>query len=233
MTNPTQEMLLTEDGHPIGEVVLADRTAVSAMPTERSIEENREDLLKSEAVALTGEPDADKAIAEFYPEYGNEELRKKALFAYISEGRSPDEIAESLKITGRTVSMWAYSGRWDELLRKEVKARHAQSVLELAKVRSEKRVTLVRKQLEQAEEIRDAAMTQIRERGVTMSSQSAWTAAAKVEQTLVGMSEAGAVTGADAKDEAEKKADEGKRPLVMVFQNGGLPPMREAHEARK
>lgn len=226
MTNPTQEVLLTEDGHPIGEVVIADRTAVAAMPNERSVEENREDLMKSEAVALTKEPDADKAVAELYPEYGNDELRKRAMIAYIADGRSPDEIAEALGITGRTVSMWAYNGRWDELLRKEIRARHAQSVLELARVRSERRVSVVRAQLAQAEEIRGAAMTKIYKDGITMSAQAAWTAAAKVEQTLVGMSEAGAVTGSDAKEESEKKADEGKRPLVMVFQNGGLPPMR-------
>ena len=80
--------------------------------------------------------------------------------------------------------------------------------------------------LEQAAEIRDEAMAAIREKGVTMSAQSAWTAAAKTEQTLLGMSESGAVTGVDSEDKGKEKDDGGKRPLVMVFQGGGLPPMR-------
>lgn len=225
MTDPNQEVLLTEDGHPIGELVMASNETVAAFPNEKSIEENRTDVLRSNAIALTGQPDGDKAVAELYPGYSDGEARKKAMVAFVADGKSPDDIARELDVPARTVAMWSYEGRWDELLRKEIKARHTQSLLELAKVRSEKRVRVAREQLEQAEELRNQAMAEMREKGVSMSKQSAWTAAAKVEQTLVGMSEAGAVTGVDAEDK-DKGKDEGKRPLVMVFQNGGLPPMR-------
>ena len=47
MTNPNEELLLTEDGHPIGEVVLADNDAIPVDDNPRRIEENREDLLKA------------------------------------------------------------------------------------------------------------------------------------------------------------------------------------------
>ena len=41
------------------------------------------------------------------------------------------------------------------------------------------------------------------------------------------MSETGGVADTEGK-EGGKKEDDGKRPLVMVFQNGGLPPVRKA-----
>lgn len=225
MNNPNDTVLLTEQGKPIGELVMASDETVPAFPNDKTIEENRQDILRSNAVALTGQPDADKAVAELYPGYGDSELRKKAMVAFVTQGKSPDGIAAELGVAARTVSMWSFEGRWDELLRKEIKARHHQSLLELEKVRSQRRVKAAKEQLDQAKELRDMAMSEMRTNGVSMSKQSAWTSAAKVEQTLVGMSEAGSVTDVDG-DKADAKKEDGKRPLVVVFQNGGLPPMR-------
>ena len=67
MTENPNDILLTEDGHPIGEVVLADNSSLPQFPPQRTIEEeNKEELLRAEAQELTGSPDADAAIAELY-----------------------------------------------------------------------------------------------------------------------------------------------------------------------
>lgn len=226
MTNPNEELLLTEDGHPIGEVVLADNSAVQVDANPAQVEENRTDLLKQRASELTGEPDADAAVVQLYPGYEDIDKRKRAMAIVVSEGRSIEDAAEATGVPARTVAMWSYTGKWGELVKAEVKARHEASLMQLARKRAERRVRVAEQQLEQAAEIRDEAMAAIREKGVTMSAQSAWTAAAKTEQTLLGMSESGAVTGVDSEDKGKEKDDGGKRPLVMVFQGGGLPPMR-------
>ena len=226
MTNPNEELLLTEDGHPIGEVVLADNSAVQVDANPERVEENRADLLKQRASELTGEPDADAAVIQLYPGYEDSDKRKRAMAIVVSEGRSIEDAAEATGVPARTVAMWSYTGKWGELVKAEVKARHEASLMQLARKRAERRVRVAEQQLEQAAEIRDEAMAAIREKGVTMSAQSAWTAAAKTEQTLLGMSESGAVTGVDSEEKGKEKDDSGKRPLVMVFQGGGLPPMR-------
>ena len=226
MTNPNEELLLTEDGHPIGEVVLADNDAIPVDDNPRRIEENREDLLKAKAAELLNEPDADAAVVQLYPGYEDSDKRKRAMAIVVSEGQSVEDAAEAVGVPARTVAMWSYTGKWGELVKAEVKARHEASLMQLARKRAERRVRVAEQQLEQAAEIRDEAMAAIRKKGVTMSAQSAWTAAAKTEQTLLGMSESGAVTGVDSEEKGHEKDDSGKRPLVMVFQGGGLPPMR-------
>lgn len=228
MDNPNESILLTEHGTPIGEVVIADNSSVPPAPTEASVAENREALLKSTAAELTGDPDADKAVAELYPHYADAEKRKLAMLFYVTQGRAIKDVAGELGVPERTVSMWAYTFGWDRLLRNELAARQAQSVMELAKVRAEKRTQIVSDQLAQAKQLREAAIEKLEnDEASVKSATEAWAAAAKVEHTLVGVSEAGTVANLDGEDPEKKKA-EGKQPLVMVFQ-GGLPPIRR-HE---
>ena len=228
MDNPNESILLTEGGHPIGEVVVADNASLPPAPTEASVSENREALLKSTAAELTGDPDADKAVAELYPHYADVEKRKLAMLFYVTQGRAIKDVAGELGVPERTVSMWAYTFGWDRLLRQELAARQTQSVMELAKVRAEKRTQIVSEQLEQAKTLRNKAMEKLEndEAGVKSATE-AWAAAAKIEHTLTGLSEAGTVANLDGED-PEKKKDDGRQPLVMVFQ-GGLPPVRR-HE---
>jgi len=230
MDNPNESILLTEHGTPIGEVVVADNSSVPPAPTEASVAENREALLKSTAAELTGDPDADKAVAELYPHYADAEKRKLAMLFYVTQGRAIKDVAGELGVPERTVSMWAYTFGWDRLLKQELAARQTQSVMELAKVRAEKRTQIVNEQLEQAKQLRDTAIEKLNDGETSVKSATeAWAAAAKVEHTLAGLSEAGTVANLDG-DDPEKKKDGGKQPLVMVFQGGGLPPVRR-HEA--
>lgn len=228
MDNPNESILLTEHGTPIGEVVVADNSSVPPAPTEASVSENREALLKSTAAELTGDPDGDKAVAELYPSYADAEKRKAAMVAYVTEGLAIRDVAVLVGVPERTVSIWAYNFGWDRLLKQELAARQTQSVMELAKVRAEKRTQIVTEQLEQAKTLRNKAMEKLEhDEASVKSATEAWAAAAKVEHTLTGLSEAGTVANLDGED-PEKKKNEGKQPLVMVFQ-GGLPPVRR-HE---
>ena len=202
MDNPNESILLTEHGTPIGEVVVADNSSVPPAPTEASVAENREALLKSTAAELTGDPDADKAVAELYPHYADAEKRKLAMLFYVTQGRA---------------------------IKDELAARQTQSVMELAKVRAEKRTQIVNEQLEQAKQLRDTAIEKLNDGETSVKSATeAWAAAAKVEHTLAGLSEAGTVASLDGEDPEKKKA-EGKQPLVAVIMGGGLPPIRR-HE---
>ena len=229
MDNPNESILLTEHGTPIGEVVVADNSSVPPAPTEASVSENREALLKSTAAELTGDPDGDKAVAELYPSYADAEKRKSAMVAYVTRGLDIRAVASLVGVPERTVSIWAYNFGWDRLLKQELAARQTQSVMELAKVRAEKRTQIVNEQLEQAKRLRDTAIEKLNEGETSVKSATeAWAAAAKVEHTLAGLSEAGTVASLDGEDPEKKKA-EGKQPLVAVIVGGGLPPIRR-HE---
>lgn len=229
MDNPNESILLTEHGTPIGEVVVADSSSCPPAPTEASVSENREALLKSTAAELTGDPDGDKAVAELYPSYADAEKRKSAMVAYVTKGLAIKDVATLVGVPERTVSIWAYNFGWDRLLKQELAARQTQSVMELAKVRAEKRTQIVQEQLEQAKQLRNTAIEKLHEGETSVKSATeAWAAAAKVEHTLTGLSEAGTVANLDGEDPEKKKA-EGKQPLVAVIVGGGLPPIRR-HE---
>ena len=226
MDNPNESILLTEHGTPIGEVVLADNASCPPAPTEASVAENREALLKSTAAELTGDPDGDKAVAELYPSYVDAEKRKSAMVAYVTEGLAIRDVAERVGVPERTVSIWAYNFGWDRLLKQELAARQTQSVMALAKVRAEKRTKIVEEQLEQAKQLRDTAIKKLHNGETSVKpAAEAWAAAAKVEHTLAGLSEAGTVANLDDEGPEEKKG-EGKQPLVAVIMGGGLPPIR-------
>lgn len=229
MDNPNESILLTDDGHPIGEVVVADNASLPPMVPEATPAESREAVLKAVASELTGDPDADKAVAELYVGYADAERRKAAMLLCVTEGLTFAQVAEKVGVPERTVSRWAYDFGWDRLLKQELAARQTQSVMELARVRSERRTKIVEEQLEQAKKLRDTAMDKLEEGETSVKSATeAWAAAAKVEHTLTGLSEAGTVANLDGED-PEKKKSEGKQPLVVVFQGSGLPPVRR-HE---
>lgn len=230
MNNPNEAVLLTEDGHPIGEVVLSDNASVPpVVPNEDVVASNRDELLRAEAQELTGDPDADRAVAEIFPGYGDPDKRKKAMTAFVVDRKTVEETAALVEVPPRTVSMWIHNGHWDSIAKKELAVQQSQSILELARLRADKRLEIAKSQLAQAQMIRDTAASNIEEgTGSLKSNTEAWAAAAKIEHTLTGVSEAGTIADIDGKS-AEEKKDGGKQPLVMIF-NGGLPPIRKANQ---
>jgi len=228
MTSDPNDILLTEDGHPIGQVVLADNSSAPQYPPQSVIErENTEELLRSEAQELTGSPDADSAVAELYPKFGDTDLRKKAMNLFILGQKDYKEVAAETGVPERTVSMWIYTYHWDSLAKKELAVQRTQSLIELERIRTNRRTEIAKEQLEQAKALRDkAASAVLHEQTSIKSGTEAWAAAAKIEHTLTGVSESGAVSEADASSEKKAAEAQGKVPLVMVFQ-GGLPPVRK------
>ena len=151
------------------------------------------------------------------------------MVAYVTKGLAIKDVAALVGVPERTVSIWAYNFGWDRLLKQELAARQTQSVMELAKVRAEKRTQIVEEQLEQAKQLRDKAIEKLHSGETSVKpAAEAWAAAAKVEHTLAGLSEAGTVANLEGEDPEKKKA-EGKQPLVAVIVGGGLPPIRR-HE---
>ena len=103
MNNPNEAILLTDQGHPIGEVVVADNSYEPPVPTEQSVAENREAVLKSVAADMTGDPaNADKVVAEWYPGYADAEKRAMARDLFVAGSRSPRSPRRSAFPTARS-----------------------------------------------------------------------------------------------------------------------------------
>lgn len=229
MNNPNEAILLTDDGHPIGEVVVAENAYEPPVPSEQSVSENRQAVLKSVAVDLVGDPaSADSAVAEWYPGYADAEKRSVARDMFIS-GSNIADIAAKVGVPDRTVAQWMYVNGWDRLVKNELAAKQAASAIELARVRADKRADVARRQLEAAEAVRDEALKQLKTGDTSVKSAAeAMKSAADVEARILGVSDSGALDDTTESKESKDGAKDGKQPLVVVF-NGGLPPVRK-HE---
>lgn len=228
-TNPVDAVLLDDYGKPIGQLVV-NMSGPNAVPVaDTSVEDAKDDALADNAAQLPGI--APSEIAEYYPGYDDADKREKAKRLVLNEGRDAAVVAQAVGVPERTVLMWVANGHWAEARRRELVAKDELSRLELAETRIRERNSVFHDQLDQAKRIRKKAIEGIENETVAVKSGAeAWAAAAKTEQTILGLSEAGRVASADGKDDGDgddgKKGGGGKAPLVMVFQGGGLPPIR-------
>ena len=134
MNNPNEAILLTDQGHPIGEVVVADNSYEPPVPTEQSVAENREAVLKSVAADMTGDPaNADKAVAEWYPGYADAEKRAVARDLFVA-GSTIAEVSAKVGVPDRTVAQWMYVNGWDRIVKNELVAQQTASGIELARI---------------------------------------------------------------------------------------------------
>lgn len=225
MNNPNEAILLTDQGHPIGEVVVADNSYEPPVPTEQSVAENREAVLKSVAADMTGDPaNADKAVAEWYPGYADAEKRAVARDLFVA-GSTIAEISAKVGVPDRTVAQWMYVNGWDRIVKNELAAQQTASGIELARIRATSRAGVAKRQLEASGVVRDKALEQLGNGGVSVKSAAeALKSAADVEARILGVSESGSLDDS-ASDAEQKNGKDGKQPLVVVF-NGGLPPVR-------
>ena len=226
MNNPNEAILLTEDGHPVGDIVIAggDRSVDTAPASEVEKAEAERDYLRHIASEMTGDP-SDTAVAEIFDGIGDEEKRRKAMRLFVNEHLSIAAIASKVGVPDRTVSAWMFDGKWAEIAAKDAAIRRSASVLELESLRSSRRTEVARAQLDAAKKIREKALEKLDSDEVSVKSAAeALKSAADVEARILGVSESGTVAGADGTDEKEGKA-EGKKPLVVIS-NGGPPPSR-------
>lgn len=225
--NPVDAVLLDDYGKPIGQLVVSMGGPTAVEKADTAVEDAQSDALEDNASQLPGV--APSEIAEYYPGYDDADKRERAKRLVLNEGRDAQAVAAEVGVPERTVLMWVANGHWAEARRREIVAKDELSRLELAETRIRKRNAVFHEQLEQAAHIRQKAIDGIDNDTTSVKSGAeAWTAAAKTEQTILGLSEAGKVASADGKDDED--GDGGKRsrkdPLVVVFQGGGLPPIR-------
>lgn len=229
-TNPVDAVLLDDYGKPIGQLVVNMSGPGSVPVADTVLEDAKDDALADNAAQLPGIAPAE--IAEYYPGYDDPDKRDKAKRMILNEGRDAVIVAQAVGVPERTVLMWVANGRWAEARRRELLAKDELSRLDLAETRIRERNEVFHSQLDQAKRIRNKAITAIENESTSVKSGAeAWAAAAKTEQTILGLSDAGRVAAADGTDDGDDRkkgsgAGGGKQPLVMVIQGGGLPPVR-------
>ena len=222
----SDEMLLDEYGNPIGQLAVnLGPKAATLTVVDDSVTKAQDAALADDAQDLPGIEPAEVAI--YYPGYDDDRKRDMAKRLMLIEGVGVEGIAEKVGVPERTVYMWVANYKWAEAKRKDIVARDDVSRMELAETRIRRRNEVFNEQLEQAKAIREKAVRSIEADEVSVKSgAAAWAAAAKTEQTILGLGEAGKVASADGKDDGERKDAGGKQPLVMVFQGGALPGRR-------
>lgn len=222
------EVMLDEYGNPIGQLTVNMGRPDALAVVDTSVTDAQTAAAEDAASDLPAGIQPHE-VAEFYPGYDDDAKREKARRLMIIEGKTVPEVAEGAGVPERTVLMWVANLKWADARRRDLMARDDLSRLELAETRIRKRNEVFHSQLEQARKIRNRAVEAIEKDETSVKSGAeAWAAAARTEQTILGLSEAGRVASADGKGEegGGKPAEGGKQPLVMVFQNGGLPPIR-------
>lgn len=224
----TDDVMLDEYGNPIGQLAVNLGPKAAALTVvDDSVAKAQDAALADDAQDLPGIEPAEVAI--YYPGYDDDQKRDRAKRLMLIEGMGVEGIAAKVGVPERTVYMWVANYKWAEAKRKDIVARDDVSRMELAETRIRRRNEVFNEQLEQAKAIREKAVQSIKNDEVSVKSGAeAWAAAAKTEQTILGLSEAGKVASADGKEDGEKKDAGGKQPLVAVIVGGGLPPVRRA-----
>ena len=200
------------------------RRAVSPLADDAA--RAREDALRSRVVALTGSPDGDRALAELYEGYEDEEKRRRALELYVKEDKAFEEIAAKLEVPERTVAAWAYVGKWTHAAMADVSVRLEDEAVQLARLRLSQRRSIIQKQLDSAQLVREKVEDEL-DGMSAKSAAEALKAVADIEARALGMSESGST-----ETEGPARKAEGKVPLVAVFMGNasGTPTLRKAPE---
>ena len=201
------------------------KTAVTPLADEAF--RAREDVLRSRVVALTGSPDGDRALAELYEGYEDEEKRRQALELYVKESRAFEEIAAKLEVPERTVAAWAFVGKWTRAAMADVAVRLEDEAVQLARLRLNQRRGIIQKQLDSAQLVREKIEDEL-DRMSAKSAAEALKAVADVEARALGMSE----SGKTETEERQQSKDEKKQALVVVFPGNaaGIPVLRKGSE---
>lgn len=219
MNAPNESTSFAKSGLPV-----QARRAVSPLADDAA--RAREDALRSRVVALTGSPDGDRALAELYEGYEDEEKRRRALELYVKEDKAFEEIAAKLEVPERTVAAWAYVGKWTHAAMADVSVRLEDEAVQLARLRLSQRRSIIQKQLDSAQLVREKVEDEL-DGMSAKSAAEALKAVADIEARALGMSESGST-----ETEGPARKAEGKVPLVAVFMGNasGIPTLRKAPE---
>lgn len=200
-----------------------------AVQTPREI---REAAIRSTLVELTGASDSDRGLIDIYRGYGDAEKRDRAMRLYLVEDKTIDEIAEIVGVPGRTVTAWAYVGKWSQPLAMEVAMRQEEESIRLARLRILRRQKAIRKQLDSAQMVREKVEDDLDDMSAKTAAE-ALKAAADIENRALGLSESGRTELMDREEKKESERNGSKTPLVFVIRNGsgsGIPTLRKEGE---
>lgn len=198
---------------------------------EQTGREVREAALRSSLIELTGSPDADARLVQVYRGYEDAEKRDQAMRLYVEACCPIDEIARKVGVPERTVTAWAYVGKWSQPVIMEMSMRQQQEAAQLALLRVRQRRSVIQKQLDSAQMVRDKVENEL-DGMSAKSAAEALKAAADIENRALGMSESGRTDFMERQEE-KKREESGKTPLVFVVQNrtgSGIPTLRKAGE---
>lgn len=167
-------------------------------------------------------------IESMYPTAMCADIREKAHREFMQGTRITD-LAVKFGVDENLICHWAMNGRWIDEKEMLIRAKEGEDALALAEIRIAKRRTIIKRQLNTAEHLRDQIENAVSTNKDHSPSHIKLLAegaklVADVETRAIGICDSGAIT-TQTTSEAEEKTKAGKQPLVMIFQNGGLPPV--------
>ncbi len=188
-----------------------------------------------EATAATGlivnkprEPPV-KFMTEVYPSVENRTAMDEVYKAYMRGTIDLESAARLYDVPWNTVKFWARNGKWveEKASLDAVEISDANRKLALARARQvndivDRTVQVQAKVTKRAEDMLDSG--EVLRPGELKSISEAAKNASDNSLRAVGIGE----SGATVQQQAEEEKKSGKRPLVMVFQGGGLPPVRRS-----
>lgn len=167
-------------------------------------------------------------IESLYPTAICADIREKAHRKFI-QGTRISDLALEFKVDENLICHWVMNGHWIDEKELLLRAKEGEDALALSEIRIDKRRTIIKRQLTTASQLRDQI-----ENAVSMNKDHSPShikllaegakLVADVETRAIGICESGAITTQSSAD-AEEKIKTGKQPLVMIFQNGSLPPI--------
>lgn len=188
-------------------------------------------MTKEVDVTQPAVPSAPLPDENIFPMLYDLDAQKKVYEAFMRDDLDLATSAEAAKVPLNTVLQWAHCGRWVDKKEALVRTQARDEGQRLAKLRMEKRLPELKAQLEAGQKLREAVTDRLDDGsydgrdlspGQLMALGAALKSAGDNTVRVLGVGE----SGSTAEAESEKAEKEGKKPLVIVFQNGGLPPIR-------
>ena len=222
---------VASDGTPIGSLNAApngDDEAVECRPATFDEKTGTVAVIEraiSPDAILDGNDVPVEVIERVLPHYTDNAMRLKAIELYVTGDYSLHTIAERLKIPDRTVAKWAEDGNWISFNEKMIETMKRHEKVRITAKRVKEREKAIDEQIELGHEITAAGKEFIK--GAETAGQfKAAVEGVKLGSDMVGralaINESGKV---DAETNKDGSSDGGNKPLVMVFNGGGLPPV--------
>ena len=222
---------VASDGTPIGSLNAApngDDEAVECRPATFDEQTGTVAVIEraiSPDAILDGNDVPVEVIERVLPHYTDNAMRLKAIELYVTGDYSLHTIAERLKIPDRTVAKWAEDGNWINFNERMIETMKRHEKVRITAKRVKERERAIDEQIELGHKITAAGKDFI-ESAETAGQFKAAVEGVKLGSDMVGralaINESGKV---DAETNKDGSTDGGNKPLVMVFNGGGLPPV--------